>query len=128
MPKSSRLPSLDVLVVACAASAGVHAALAPQHAAFVPAAFALGVLAFGLARSPAPVLVDGAIVVLGGLIAAYALAATSGIPLVHPDPEPVTGLAVATKAIEALGLLAALQLKGATRWLTSTPTARSLSR
>lgn len=120
--------SRDVLVLACAVSAGVHAALAPQHATFVPAAVALGVLAFGLARSPAPLLVDGAIVVLGGLIAAYALAATSGIPLVHPDHEPVTGLAVATKAIEALGLLAALELKGATRWLTSTATARSLSR
>ena len=119
--------SRDVVILACAVSAGVHAALAPQHASFVPAVVALSVLAVGLARSPAPMLVDGAVVVLGGLIAAYALAAT-GIPLVHPDREPVTGLAVATKAIEALGLLAALELKGATRWLTSTPTARFLSR
>ena len=120
--------SRDVVILACAVSAGVHAGLAPQHATFVPAALALIVLVVGLARSPAPVLVDGAIVVLGGLIAAYALAATTGIPLVHPDREPVTGLALATKAIEALGLLAALELKGATRWLTSTATARSLSR
>ena len=120
--------SREVVILACAVSAGVHAALAPQHATFVPAALALIILAVGLARSPAPVLVDGAIVVLGGLIAAYALAATTGIPLVHPDREPVTGLALATKAIEALGLLAALELKGATRWLTSTATARSLSR
>jgi hypothetical protein len=128
MPKNDRLPSLDVLVVACAVSAGVHAALAPQHATFVPVVVALAVLAVGLARSPAPVLVDGAVVVLGGLLAAYALAATTGIPLVHPDREPVTSLAVATKAIEGLGLLAALELKGVTRWLTSTATARSLSR
>jgi hypothetical protein len=120
--------SRDVVILACAVSAGIHTALAPQHATFVPAALALIVLAVGLARSPAPVLVDGAIVVLGGLIAAYALAATTGIPLVHPDREPVTGLAIATKAIEALGLLTALELKGATRWLTSTPTARYLSR
>ena len=120
--------SRDILILACAVSAGVHAALAPEHATFVPAALALGVLAVGLARSPSPLLVDGAIVVLGGLIVAYALAARTGIPLIHPDIEPVTGLAVATKAIEALGLLAALQLKGATRWLTSTATARSVSR
>jgi len=120
--------SRDLLILACAVSAGVHAALAPEHATFVPAALALGVLAVGLARSPAPWLVDGPIVVLGGLIAAYVLTATTGIPLVHPDREPVTGLAVATKAIEALGLLAALELKGATRWLTSTATARFLWR
>ena len=120
--------SRDVLILACAVSAGVHAALVPQHGSFLPAVLALCVLAVGLARSPTPLLVDGAVVVLGGLIAAYALAATTGIPLVHPDREPVTGLGVATKAIEALGLLAALELKGATRWLTSTATARSLSR
>ena len=75
--------SRDVLILACAVSAGVHAALAPEHASFVPAAVALGVLAVGLARSPAPLLVDGAIVVLGGLIVAYALAATTGIPLAY---------------------------------------------
>jgi Zn-dependent alcohol dehydrogenase len=119
--------SRDVLILACAVSAGVHAALAPQHATFVPAVIALGVLAVGLARSPAPLLVDGAVVVLGGLIAAYTLAATTGIPVVHPDREPVTSLALATKAIEALGLLAALELKGATRWLTDRATVRSLS-
>ena len=120
--------SRDLVIFACAVSAGVHAALAPQHATFVPATVVLIVLAVGLARSPAPLLVDGAIVVLGGLIVAYALAATTGIPLIHPDREPVTSLALATKAIEAIGLLAALELKGATRWLTSTPTARFLSR
>jgi hypothetical protein len=120
--------SRDVVILACAVSAGVHAALAPEHALFVPAALALIVIAVGLARSPAPLLVDGAIVVFGGLIVAYVLAATTGIPVIHPVREPVTGLAIATKAIEVLGLLAALELKGATRWLTSTPTARYLSR
>lgn len=120
--------SRDLLVVACAVSAGVHAALAPEHAAFVPAVIALGVLAVGLSRSPAPVLVDGAIAVLGGLIGAYVLAATTGIPVVHPEPEPVNGLAVATKAVEALGLLAALNLKGTLSWTPRTGTARFLSR
>lgn len=120
--------SRDLLAVACAVSAGVHAALVPEHPSFAPAVVALAVLAAGLARSPTPVLVDGAIVVLGGLAAAYALAATTGIPVVHPDREPVTGLAVATKAIELLGLLAALILKGTLTWPERPRTARFHSR
>jgi hypothetical protein len=34
------------------------------------------------------------------------------MPLLHPEPEPITALALATKAIEAVGLLSALSLKG----------------
>ena len=120
--------SRDLVVVACAVSAGIHAALAPEHLSFVPAAAALAILAAGLARSPEPALVDGAIVVLGGLIAAYAVAATTGIPLLHPDREPVTALAAATKAVEALGLLAALNLKGRFAWPERTRIARFHSR
>lgn len=45
-----------------------------------------------------------------GLLASYALAATSGIPLLHPDVEPVDGLALATKAVELLGLALAVDL------------------
>lgn len=51
-----------------------------------------------------------AALVFAGLIASYALATTTGLPIVHPDPEPVDGLAVATKAIEVVGLLAATSL------------------
>ena len=40
----------------------------------------------------------------------YALATTSGLPLLHPDPEPVDSLALVTKAIEVAGLLAAVHL------------------
>ena len=40
----------------------------------------------------------------------YALAVTTGLPFLHPDPEPVDGLALATKAIETVGLLAATSL------------------
>jgi hypothetical protein len=32
------------------------------------------------------------------------------VPLLHPYPEPVDGLALATKAIEIVGLLAATSL------------------
>ena len=47
---------------------------------------------------------------LAGLLASYALATTTGVPLLHPEAEPVDGLALVTKAIEAAGLLAALSL------------------
>lgn len=120
--------SRDVVVLACAVSAGVHAALAPEHMLFVPAAAMLAVLAVGIARSPREELLDGAIVVFAGLIGAYALAVTTGIPILHPEPDEVTGLALATKAVEAAGVLAALNLKGTFQWTSRTPTVRSRSR
>ena len=45
--------------------------------------------------------------VLLGLLASYVLAVTTGLPVLHPEPEPVDGLALATKAIEAVGLVTA---------------------
>jgi CHASE2 domain-containing sensor protein len=106
----------DLLIVACAISAGIHAALTPGHfaegaapgAGFLAATAALAALAVVLTwrpESPAAAVTAG--VVLAGLIGSYALAATSGLPLFHPQPEPVDGLALFTKAIEAVGLLAA---------------------
>jgi hypothetical protein len=109
----------DVVIVACAISAGIHAALAPDHFAegagpglgFATAAVVLAALVVGLTRRPASTaLVAGASAVLAGLLASYAFATTTGLPLLHPDPEPVDGLALATKAIEAAGLLAAAHL------------------
>ena len=37
---------------------------------------------------------------------------TTGLPVLHPEPEPIDGLALLTKAIEAAGLLAASSLLG----------------
>ncbi len=48
--------------------------------------------------------------VLVGLLVSYALAITTGVPLLHPDVEPVEGLALVTKAIEGVGLLVGLHL------------------
>jgi hypothetical protein len=45
-----------------------------------------------------------------GLLASYAVAVTSGLPVLHPDPEPLDGLALTTKAVEIVGLLAASSL------------------
>ena len=48
--------------------------------------------------------------VFAGLLVSYALATTVGFPLLHPEAEPVDGLALATKAFEIVGLLTALNL------------------
>ena len=112
----------DLLIVACAVSAGVHAALAPGHfhesfaegAGFVAATVLLVAIVAALALRPASrkVAVVAAIV-FGGLLVSYVLAATTGIPLLHPDGEPVDGIAIDTKLVELAGLaLAALMLAG----------------
>jgi hypothetical protein len=108
----------DALIVTCGISAGIHAALAPEHFAeelgaglgFSTAAIGLAVLAAVLTRSARAWALLAAVAVLTGLLASYALAVTSGLPLLHPEPEPVTSLALVTKAVEAVGLLAAAHL------------------
>jgi hypothetical protein len=109
----------QLLVVTCAISAAIHAALVPQHLeeglgpglGFFAAALLLagvtGAMVWDVARAAI-----GAAAVLGGLLVVYLPATTTGLPLLHPEPEPVTVLALVTKAIEAVGLLAALDLKG----------------
>jgi len=109
----------DLVILTCAISAGIHGALAPEHFAegagagigFVAATVALAGLAIALTVRPAGALgLTAAMVVFAGLLASYALAITTGVPLLHPDREPADGLALATKAIEAVGLLAASSL------------------
>jgi hypothetical protein len=114
MSESSR----DLLLAACAISAGVHAGLVPQHWAESPAlgasfagATALLAAVAVLARRLHGVAVHAAAAgAFALLLVTYALAATSGLPLLHPEPEPVDALALVTKAVEAAGLLAALRL------------------
>lgn len=109
----------DVLVVSCAVSGGLHAGLVPSHHgespalgfSFAVAAAVLAAIVLVLVLSPeSAVGPAAAALVLAGLLAAYALAATAGLPFLHPEPEPVDGIAVATKAVEAAGLMAALAL------------------
>jgi hypothetical protein len=120
----------DLVIVACAISAGIHGALAPDHFAettaaglgFVAATMLLAALAVAVTVRPASTVAPaGAAAVLAGLLVSYALAVTTGLPLLHPNPEPVDGLGLATKAIELVGLLAATGLtlperKGTTTW------------
>jgi hypothetical protein len=108
----------DAVIVACAISAGIHAALTPDHFAegsgaglgFLGATVLLALVVVALTRQPSAAVFLGAVAVLAGLIGSYALAITSGLPLIHPEPEPVDGLALFTKAIEAVGLFAAAHL------------------
>lgn len=113
-----------VLVVACAISAGVHGALMPEHLhedvgaglGFLVSAVLLAVLCAVLTLRPGSRRAAGsAAVVLTGLVVAYALAVTTGVPVLHPGAEPVDGLGLVTKAVELAGLAAALQLTRAGR-------------
>jgi len=110
---------VDVVIVACAVSAGIHGAVAPAHFAegagagggFAAATVVMAALAGWLTLRPAsPIVVGAAAATFAGLLAGYALAVTTGVPILQPDAEPVDGLALATKAVEAVGLVAATAL------------------
>ena len=116
---SSTGVSRNIVILACAISAGIHGALVPEHfdegawpgLGFVAATVLLAALALTLTVRPTTGLAPAAATaVFAGLLVSYALATTTGFPLLHPDPEPVEDLALFTKAIEVVGLLAALQL------------------
>ena len=109
----------DLVILSCAVSAGIHGALVPSHfdegtgpgLGFAAATVALTGIVVWLTWRPASALaLVAAAVTFAGLLASYALATTTGVPLLHPHPEPVDGLALATKAIEIAGLLAATAL------------------
>jgi CHASE2 domain-containing sensor protein len=108
----------DLVIVACAISAGIHGALVRDHfeegagagLGFVAATVLLAVLAVVLTRRPTQLALLATTVVFAGLIASYALVITTGFPLLHPEPEAVDALALFTKAIEAIGLVLAASL------------------
>ena len=107
------------MILACAISAGIHGALVPGHfdegtgagLGFASASVLLAAVAVAITLRPANAFaLAGAAAVLAGLLASYLFAVTTGLPLLHPQPEPIDGLGLATKAIEAVGLLAAVTL------------------
>lgn len=109
----------DVVILACAISAGIHGALSPEHLAedtgaglgFIVSTVLLAVLVLALTLRPASSLpVAGAALAFVGLLGAYVLATTTGLPVLHAQPEPVEGLALAAKAFEAVGLVTAMNL------------------
>jgi CHASE2 domain-containing sensor protein len=108
----------DLVILTCAISAGIHGALVPDHfeegagagLGFVVATGLLAVLAVVLTRRPTQLALVVTAAIFAGLIASYALAITTGFPALHPEREPVEGLALFTKAIEAVGLVLAASL------------------
>ena len=109
---------VDVVILACAVSAGIHGALVPDHFAegagpglgFAAATVALAALAVRLTRNPSQPALVATAAVFAGLMVAYAIVVATGLPLVHPEREAVDGLALFTKAVEAVGLLVAASL------------------
>ena len=109
---------VDIVILTCAVSAGIHAALVPDHfeegagpgIGFVLATVLLSVLAVALTRNPSQAVVLATIVVFAGLIVAYVVVLGTGLPVLHPERETVDGLAMFTKAVEAGGLLLAASL------------------
>ena len=108
----------DLLILTCAISSGIHAALVPEHleegraaaGGFAVSAVLLGMLAIALTFRVTPFLLLAAGALMAGLLVSYALAITTGVPILHPDVEPVEGLALFTKAVEIAGLVAAADL------------------
>lgn len=100
-----------VTIGALATSAVVHAALVFQHAdeplyagAFGAAALGAAGVAYGLTRPGLALAPPAAVVLLGSLLLAYPLVtATTG--------DEVDALGLATKTVEAVGLLAALRAR-----------------
>ena len=120
----------DLLIVACAISAGIHAALAPGHlreegpaaaGGFAIGAALLAVLAIALTHRVTPPRLLAAGALMTGLLVSCALAITTGVPVLHPDVEPVDGLALFTKAVELVGLVAAADLLLSRTYLVPRP-------
>jgi hypothetical protein len=106
----------DVLVVAAAAGAGVHAALAPEHlqewaplgASFVAVAVVLGAGVAALALRPSDVRVLRVLALtLAVVVAGYVTTRLAAVPPLDPEREPFDALGICTTAIEAAGLLVA---------------------
>ena len=123
------LTARNVVAVCCAASAGVHAALVPEHlhenallgAGFAVAAVLLFTSALAFSGHPAvsPLTAPATALLLGALIAAYALSRTVGLPVIGGEVEAVDGVGVATQVVQAVALAAAIALTNPASALTA---------
>jgi hypothetical protein len=115
-----RVVDRNAVALACAASAGVHAALAPEHleeSAVLGAGFAIAAVcllaaavAFAAKPVPAPIAAPLTAALLVALIAAYVVSRTAGLPVPGGEVEPIDGIGVATQAVQIAGLAGALRL------------------
>jgi hypothetical protein len=103
----------SIVILACAISAGIHGGLVQDHfhegtgagLGFAVATVLLALLAIVGTRAPTQGWLAAAAAVFAALIASYALVVTTGMPVLHPQPEAIDGLALFTKAVEAIGLV-----------------------
>lgn len=113
-------PERMILVVAGAVAVGVHAGLAPHElrewaplgASFIAAAVVLAAAIAGLAAGHGDCRQAAALLALlfVGLVVGYVATRIVALPPLDPDREPLDPLGVATTAMEAAGLVAALRL------------------
>jgi hypothetical protein len=109
----------NIVLMACAASAGVHAGLVPSHLAenvwlgiaFTSAVGLLLALTVSLARTgePRPRAAPAA-VLLAVLVVAYVLSRTVGLAPMAEHVEPVDAVGALTQVAQVAGLVAALFL------------------
>jgi hypothetical protein len=109
---------IQLLVLICAASAGVHAVLAPAHFRETPplglgfraSAIALAAVAIALDRRPESTKARHvAALLLGALILAYAATRVAAVPFLGEHKESLDAVGVVTKLFEALGLTLAIK-------------------
>ncbi|HJQ74371.1 MAG TPA: hypothetical protein VJ814_05765 [Gaiellaceae bacterium] len=118
--EKSRDRELTILVLAGAVAVGVHAGMAPDEleewaplgACFIAAAVVLagGVAVLAVDRRHVERTAAVLALLLVGLVAGYVATRVAALPPLDPDREPLDTLGVATTAIEAAGLVAALRL------------------
>jgi hypothetical protein len=116
----NRILAQNVLIAACAISTGVHLALAPVHGHESAAMGAMFSLAAGLLITVAALVstgakasrsvTAGAAVLLTGLIGAYGMSRTVGLPFEGGGVERVDLIGVSTQVVQLIGLGAALSL------------------
>jgi hypothetical protein len=118
-PRSSGGALAQGLLVACAFSAGVHVALAPDHlgesallgVGFLGSAAMLLALGLGIYVRPDSVRLPPLIALLSSaLLAAYVASRTVGLPVLHPAPEAVDPVGVITKGVEVVAVVLSLHL------------------
>jgi hypothetical protein len=117
--KARQGSAVEVVIAACAASAGAHAGLVPEHLreaprlgiAFILASALLLAMVAALTLWPEDRRIARlAALLLTGLIASWGASRVTGIPLLQPQPEPVDLVGLVTKLVEVLGLAFALWL------------------
>jgi hypothetical protein len=83
----------------------------PMGVAFIAATALLLAVAAAVTYRPRQAgATHAATFLLAALIGAYALNVTAGLPWLSDEPEPVDLIGLATKAVEALGLVFAIRL------------------